>query len=281
MLLEAAIGDAYGGCFEWGLEPHEITPFNNLTYQAVQPGLIPPGNYTDDTQMMLAIVEALLADDLNRLSLADRFVECYRRDERRGYTTAFQCLLMNSYSGKELLSKIGGQSDRSGSAMRAAPIGFIANLDELKLASDTQANVTHNSVAGREAALATALMSHYFIYNLGMVQDLDSWLKGFQWENDIFSAWELGTKVDVKGISCVRAAKTAILNNNTLSGILKTSVAFGGDTDTVACIALSIASMSKEITNDLPQNLYEGLENKAFGKDYLIELDKKLLAKYR
>lgn len=280
MLLEGAIGDVYGGCFEWGLEPHEITPFNNLTYQSVQPGLIPPGNYTDDTQMMLAIVEALLADDFTRESLADRFVEVFHRDERRGYTTAFQCLLMNSFSGKELLSKIGGQSDRSGSAMRAAPIGFIKDLNELKLASDTQANVTHNSVAGREAAFATALMSHYFIYNLGPVMELNSWLKGFQWENDIITPWDR-SKVDVKGISCFRAAKTAILNNISLSGILKMAVAFGGDTDTVACIALSTASMSPEIINDLPQNLYDGLENKAFGKDYLIDLDKKLLAKYR
>jgi len=54
--------------------------------------------------------------------------------------------------------------------------------------------------------------------------------------------------------------------------------AFTGDVDTVAAIALAAASNSPEITHDLPQTLIDTLENQTYGKDYLIELDQKLMS---
>ena len=77
----------------------------------------------------------------------------------------------------------------------------------------------------------------------------------------------------------VRAAITSIINNNSLSEILKSSIAWGGDTDTAATIAMAAASCSKTIKKDLPESLINGLENGKYGKDYLICLDKKLLEK--
>jgi len=299
MLVEAAIGDAFGGLFEWGLEQEEIAPHldkpNFLEYKEYQPGLIPPGNYTDDTQMMIGVAETLLSGPgsklLNirsKLSFANKFVECFKRDQRRGYTTAFLNLLLNSENGKELLSKIGGKSNRSGAAMRAAPIGYIKILKEVIEMAYVQASVTHDSVEGVESSLVVALMSHYFIYDCGPLKNVDEWLSelslGHKQYNDvglittpILEPWD-GSKVDALAIPCVRAARTAIFNNKTLSGILKESVSYSGDTDTVACIALSIASNCKEFVNDLPENLYSGLENKTYGRDYLIDLDNKLKA---
>lgn len=116
MLVEAAIGDAFGGLFEWGYEKEEIASHldkpNFLEYKEYQPGLIPPGNYTDDTQMMIGVAETLLGGNWHKATFANKFVECFKRDQRRGYTTAFLNLLLNSEDGKELLSKIGGKSNR-------------------------------------------------------------------------------------------------------------------------------------------------------------------------
>ncbi len=77
----------------------------------------------------------------------------------------------------------------------------------------------------------------------------------------------------------VRAAITSFMRNNSLSEILKSCIAWGGDTDTVATIALAAASCSKTIKKDLPESLINGLENGKYGKVYLIWLDKKLLEK--
>jgi ADP-ribosyl-[dinitrogen reductase] hydrolase len=67
------------------------------------------------------------------------------------------------------------------------------------------------------------------------------------------------------------------MKGDRLSEILRESVAFGGDVDTVAAIALAAASCSSEIEADLPEVLISGLENEAYGRDYLIELDRQLM----
>ena len=77
----------------------------------------------------------------------------------------------------------------------------------------------------------------------------------------------------------VRAAITAVSRNTCMSQVLLDSVNFGGDVDTVATIALAAASCSQEISQDLPQNLLDELENGKYGRDYMYELDARLLAK--
>ena len=48
--------------------------------------------------------------------------------------------------------------------------------------------------------------------------------------------------------------------------------------DTVAAIALAAASCSDEIQQDLPDHLSADLENDAYGRDYIIALDRKLMS---
>ena len=87
MLLEAAIGDAYGAGFEFR-DLEFILKNNNLTeyfkhgyYKSIYK------TYTDDTQMAIAISELLLEQkDWNEAIVADKFVEVFQRDKRRGYS---------------------------------------------------------------------------------------------------------------------------------------------------------------------------------------------------
>jgi ADP-ribosylglycohydrolase len=55
-------------------------------------------------------------------------------------------------------------------------------------------------------------------------------------------------------------------------------IAFTGDVDTVAAIALAAASCCQEVTSDLPAHLFEGLENGTYGRDYIINLDEQLFS---
>jgi hypothetical protein len=79
------------------------------------------------------------------------------------------------------------------------------------------------------------------------------------------------------GVECVWAALTAVTQNDSLTGILKASVAFTGDVDTVAVIACAAASLSDEVEQDFSESLYSGLENGPYGLDYIRALDKRLL----
>ena len=85
--------------------------------------------------------------------------------------------------------------------------------------------------------------------------------------------------VKVNAVDTVKAVLYLLINENSLTTLLQKSVAFGGDVDTVASLALAIGKMSREIEDDLPEWLYTALENGTFGRDFLKGLDKKLLGK--
>lgn len=285
MLVEAAVADAYGCCFE-GLDKEIIDKNNNLEYFSIPelPSLVPAGAYTDDTQMTIALAEEMLGTTWTIENIADRFVDCFQRDQRRGYTTAFLLILMNSKSGEELLTKIHGNSSKSGAAMRSGVLGLIPDIDELKEKCLIQSQITHNSPKGEKSALAAALMVHYFYYDIGPKKELVNWINSVIGENYWHSEsnWnpENNTHVKCDGIDVVEAALYAIESNDKLSNVLLEVVGYGGDTDTSAIICCIAASLSKEIEQDLPENLIKGLENKTYGRDYLKLLEDKLIEKY-
>ena len=279
MILELAVGDAYGAGFEY-VEESKVRKFNNVkSYHKHPTHDVGNGKYTDDTQMSLAIAELLIGRvDWTPLNIANKFVEVFKRDPRKGYAGRFYEFLQKVKSGKEFLDKIHPDSDKSGAAMRAGPIGFIRNTQEVIRYATIQARLTHDTPSGIDSAVASALISHYFLYNLGDNKDLGRFL-----ESHVNGDWDKSWygEVGSKGYMSVNAAVTAIKECNSISEILKKCVDFTGDVDTVATIALAGASCSREINQDLPQNLINGLENEVYGRDYIIGLDKKLKLKFK
>ncbi|HYP18891.1 MAG TPA: ADP-ribosylglycohydrolase family protein, partial [Chloroflexia bacterium] len=74
----------------------------------------------------------------------------------------------------------------------------------------------------------------------------------------------------------VRAAVTTVAGSSSLSELLRRCVDYTGDVDTVAAIALAAGSCSREVRQDLPEVLAEGLETGKYGREYLSELDRRL-----
>lgn len=275
MLLELAIGDAYGAGFEYA-EPEFVIAYNDLSGYVQHPRhRLKPGCYTDDTQMSLAITETLVAGEpWTPEVLAQRFVTAFKRDQREGYASRFYEYLLNVQDGRQFLDGINWTSDKSGAAMRAAPIGVLPRVEKVIEATRVQAAITHNTPDGINAAIAAALMSHYFIYKLGSKRELGKFLEAHvpgEWSQP----WQ--GKVKSKGWMSVRAAITAVMRNDSLSELLRDCIAFTGDVDTVSAIALAAASCSEEITQDLPTHLIVSLENGSYGKDYIIALDRQLM----
>lgn len=276
MLLELAIGDAYGAGFEYA-EPDFVSLYNNLSGYVQHPRhQLKPGCYTDDTQMSIAIAETLVeGQPWTREVLANKFVTAFKRDRREGYARKFYQFLLKIEDGSQFLAEIRGTSDKSGGAMRAAPIGILPRVEKVIEAATIQASITHNSPDGIAAAVAAALMSHYFIYRLGAKRKLGKFLESYVSCHPWSQPWQ--GEVRSKGWMSVRAAVTAVMGNDSLRGLLQDCIAYTGDVDTVAAIALAAASSSDEIEPDIPLDLIDTLENGTYGKDYIIDLDRRLM----
>jgi ADP-ribosyl-[dinitrogen reductase] hydrolase len=273
MLLELAVGDAYSAGFEYA---PEMAPHNDLSGYVRHPRhRIIPGAYTDDTQMSLAIAEIIVSGaDWTPLNLASAFVVAFKRDPREGYAGGFFDFLHHVRDGEQFLAEIHGESDKSGAAMRAAPIGVYPTIAKVAERARVQAALTHNTPDGISAAIAAALMSHYCLYRLGHKANLGAFL-----EAHVPGEWSVpwAGKVKSKGWMSVRAAVTALTASERMSDLLRRCVDFTGDVDTVAAIALAAGSCCAEIEQDLPAHLLYGLEDSAFGRTYIAGLDTRLL----
>jgi ADP-ribosylglycohydrolase len=280
-LLAQALGDAYGAGFEFTPENRHL---NDLTCYRRHPRLpLGGGRYTDDTQMSIAIAEAILAwSTFARDDLARYFFAAFKRDPRPGYSAAFYDILQRAQSSGELLARLNPTSEKNGAAMRAPVIGLLPDCRDVIDYAIRQATVTHDTTPAKTAAIAAALATHYFHYGLGPKAALGAWLEaasdgligGVPWS----APWsgEVGTFAT----DAVRAAVTAVQARRTLGDVLKACVDFGGDVDTVAAIAMPAASRSREIEDDIPDALVEQLEDGRWGRRYLRALDEQLLARW-
>jgi ADP-ribosylglycohydrolase len=227
--------------------------------------------------MSVAVAEAIVSDEpWSPENLAQRFVAAFKRDPREGYAGSFYSFLQETKDGVEFLARIRPESDKSGAAMRACPIGVYRTETEVVRRTTVQAALTHNTPGGISAAVAAALMTHYCIYRLGPKSDLGRFLA-----THVPGPWTepWRGKVGAKGMESVHAAVTAVMAHDSMSALLRACVALTGDVDTVATIALAAGSCSSEIVQDLPSHLVSSLENGPFGREYLRELDTRLMAK--
>ncbi|PPK66842.1 ADP-ribosylglycohydrolase family protein [Actinokineospora auranticolor] len=275
MLVHLAIGDAYGAGFEYA--PAAFVTEHNTLERYVQHGKhagITPGRYTDDTQMTLAVAELLVdGGPWTPEALADRFFEVFDRDPREGYASGFHGLLSDVDSGAELLRRLRPHSDKSGAAMRVSPVGLLPTVPDVLRYADIQARVTHDSPGGVASSQAAALAVFYCDRAPGPLADLPAWIA-----SHVEGPWETpwrGT-VGSAGMDSARAAITALAAHRTMSALLRACVAYTGDVDTVATIALAAASRSPEITDDLPAHLVDTLEDGPYGRAYLSTVDEKL-----
>ncbi len=276
MLVEIAIGDAYGAGFEYA-NPAAGRP-NDLSRYWPHPrhGIV-PGCYTDDTQMSLAVAETLIEHGAgaSAFQFIEKFVLAFQRDPREGYASRFWELLKTVQDAADFAERMRPESEKSGAAMRACPIGLLPDVASVLAVAERQARITHDTEGGVRSAQAVALMVHCFAYRLapkaGLGEFLDAHIPG-DWTQPHSG------KVGALGITAARAAITALMAESSLTGLLRRCVDYTGDVDTVAAVALGAASLCSEYDQDLPGHLIAGLEDGAWGLAYLRELDARLAA---
>lgn len=290
MLLYIAIGDAVAAATEF-VKPHEHPQLiaNTLRldgyYQHPTHLKLKPGMYTDDTQMSIGVVEVLLTPSghlPNALEFAYAWTNAFHRDPRDGYARGFQAFLESHKTGETFLRDIRPDSDKNGACMRAVPIGAIGKkLDVLDVAK-SQAKVTHNTPIGIFSAQIIALMSHFALHTNYPFRDMHTYLEMLLGRHmrtlniDLRLRWH--GPVKSPATNTVHAVFDLLTHCSTLSEVLRGAIQFGGDTDSVASIALGIAST--RMPNDLPQILFDTLENGPYGRDYLKTLGAQLMDAY-
>lgn len=280
-LLAMAISDAYGAGFEFA-PPAFIKKHNKMKGYVTHPKFTtrPDGAYTDDTQMTIGLVEHLLSDEpWTPRNLAHRWVHGYHRDPHTGYAQGFYDFLQVNGTGAQFLANIQPHSAKNGGAMRAFPCGYFPNPRDVRDMAMFQASLTHATYDGMRAAAAAALMFHFCYYKLGEKGSLGAflaeWVPGTNWMEGLNPKGN-----PVEGIHTVQRALAVLLRSTSLADAIRTAVALGGDTDTVAAIVAPCVAVCDNMPNNVPAVLFGGLENGHYGRDYIQTLDEQLLAKY-
>ena len=301
MLLEIAVGDAFGRPFEFASREiidqygGDISKYHRRT----KPGQFHPedvdrikdgqenwpiiGIYTDDTQMSIAMVEHLLSmTPITQVSYVREFIRVYKRDinefgeYRKGYSRRISSGLSNSEHPFEFLSTVEPKTKGNGCVMRTVPLGMLPTPQQVIHASIVHASTTHASIEGVNATIAVSLSAHYYYHKIK--EDYREWMEkqmGRYIFQDIISAYEGGElPCDAKQTAsiCMRM----VLENDSMFDILRKSIATGGDVDSIAAVSLGLAAL-KGTKNDLPPDLYNNLENGTYGREYLRLLDKAMV----
>jgi ADP-ribosylglycohydrolase len=151
-----SIGDAFGQQF---FSPHVAAEANRKNPP------LPPWNYTDDTEMAIAVTETLLVNNgIDQDFLAQQFVERYRSKPTRGYGAGARQLLEDIAAGgswRTLSQQMfgGSGSHGNGAAMRVSPLGaWFADDVELTIKQAAlSAEITHTHPEAQVGAIAIAL----------------------------------------------------------------------------------------------------------------------------
>lgn len=182
--------------------------------------------FTDDTVLTVAVADAIL----NNKPYASVIKEYYRKYPYAGYGKAFKAW------GKSETAE-GYNSYGNGSAMRVSPIAFAFDTkDQVLEHAKLSAEVTHNHPEGIKGAQAIAYATFLARMGSSKKQIRDAM------ENEMgYDLLNLKRGFDSSCMGSVPNAIVAFLNSDSFVDTIRGAILMGGDSDTIACMAGSIA----------------------------------------
>lgn len=246
-LLGLAVGDALGGPVEFKSSSEIKKSFNGPLKEMVGGGWLKlkPGEYTDDTAMMLCIAESLVENkDYNPDDIAQRFVGWYKTDPKDigGTTRRALAKIARGVSWKKAGNKT---RPTNGSVMRCAPIGlmFAFNQEKLVETSTESSAITH---AHQDSVLSCVLIN-VMIANLVQAVDKEKALgeaRGVV--GDIKSSFVRNMHLfrhhaEGSAVHTALVAISSLLRADTFEEAVVHAVNLGGDADTVGAVTGALA----------------------------------------
>ena len=220
-MLGVIAGDIIGSKYE----------FSKVKRYDFEPLFYPKSKYTDDTICTTAVIKSILD---NACPVQTMHSHCRKYFSTGGWGQRFiQWMASKDPQPYESLG--------NGSAMRIAPVGWIANTSEEVIAlSDKYTLITHNHPEAIDAARATALSVLYARQNKSPdeIRQLLSDYYALDYSiHDIRDSYERTERAR----DSVPQAITAALEATSFEDAIRLAVSLGGDTDTQAAIAGGIA----------------------------------------
>ena len=249
ILLGAIAGDMIGSRFEHN-------PRKNPRFTLFKKGC----QFTDDTVLTLAVADAIL----QKRAYGETIVEYARRYPDAGYGSFFR-RWMREGEGKPY------NSLGNGSAMRVSPVGWACDSVESVLReAELSAACTHNHPEGIKGAQSVALAiflarkgagkeeirreaATRFGYDLS--RTLDEIRPEYRW--------------DSTSPGSVPQSIVAFLESDSVESAIRNAISLGGDADTMAAIAGSIAEafyggapqeFAEQVRQRLPPDLWTVVE---------------------
>jgi ADP-ribosylglycohydrolase len=274
-LLGAAIGDALGMPNESG-----APNLNKMKYGYRRPykghpneGLN-PGQYTDDTQMMILVATLLADGKFNEERYVTALRELYARQKLRFPDGSVSTVC--EYPVKENIPQKGVKSTTSGCLPIAIPFALtFPDMNEGCERAVRACNVTHTHPAAHAAVSTFVTLIYHAIHDspdavgkaLHKAQAEDEVLGGKIRNAIVLEKEGMETETallkignDVSVFQTLPIAFFLISRYSHPSDLLTVSANTGGNTDTIACICGAYLGASKGI-GALPVDLLEGLED--------------------
>lgn len=241
----ATLGDIVGSRFEW--HPIKTKDFEFINNTKCF--------YTDDSVMTIAVAEVLLqtapeiTEEAFKANLISNMHKWGAMHPDCGFGGHFYRWIMNGET--EPYNSWG-----NGSAMRVSPVGwFFRDLDRTREVARWTAEVTHNHPEGIKGAEATA--SVIYLARTGSTkEEIKKYIEDEFGYNLNRSLDEIrpNYEFDESCMGTVPEAIICFLEGTDYEDILRNAISLGGDADTLAAIAGSMA----EACYGIPQLIREG-----------------------
>lgn len=254
-MLGAICGDIVGSIYEGS--PIKTKDFKLFTEEKF---------FTDDTVMTVAIADALLSlneytENKVKESIIKKMKEYGKKYENVGYGGMFRRWLFLEDEGKSPYNSCG-----NGSAMRVSTVGWLFDsLEKTREMARWTAEVTHNHPEGIKGAEATATV--IYLARTGYTKkEIQKYIKKeFYPLEETLDEIRQTYKFNATCQGTVPQAIQAFLEGISFEDVIRNAISLGGDSDTLTCIAGSMAEACYEIPEDIKQSilsyLCENLKN--------------------
>ena len=264
-MMGAICGDILGSTYEW----------SNIKYCPTLNELLSRENFfTDDTVMTCAVAKALYDSideldkhlDLNEKEekiickhIEDELINFGRKYPDSGYGETFYDWIM-------LETRKPYNSWGNGSAMRVSYAGWISKtLKETLFLAKCTAEVTHNHPYGIKGAQIVAACI-YFLRQGASKAFIKDFVSKYYDINYTLDEIRCSYEYDVSCQGSVPQAIMAFLEGNSFEEVIALAISIGGDSDTIAAIAGSVAEVIYPIPETILDIAYKSLD------DYLTSI---------
>lgn len=249
-IIGAICGDIVGS-------PYEARPIKTKEFELFTDKSL----FTDDTVMTLAVAKWLCDDKNSKEVLVKNLKYFGRKYPNAGYGGRFIRWL-----AEDNPEPYGSWAN--GSAMRVSPCAWVANsLKEAQDLAKVSAMVTHNHPEGIKGALATCDAIYLAKTGSGK-DDIKQHMEnhyGYDLSRDVDEI-RLTYSFDVSCMGSVPEAIICFLQADDFEDSIRNAISLGGDADTQAAIAGSIAAAYWEVSDDLAFSSLNYLD------DFLFEI---------